>query len=103
MVSVWFARNISAVSPTLPQVASAPSDVKLPGKLKAVFTEGHVEFWNTQLTQMHNAVSYYAVASWAHGTEAFNLNITGPGNTKLCYCFKTKKVKAARMSSIYQV
>ena len=75
-------------------MASAPSDVKLPNKLKAVFTEGHVEFWNTQLTQMHNAVSYYAVASWAHGTEAFNLNITGPGNTKLCYCFKTKKVKA---------
>eukprot|EP00658_Telonema_sp_P-2_P034109 TRINITY_DN24930_c0_g1_i2.p1 TRINITY_DN24930_c0_g1~~TRINITY_DN24930_c0_g1_i2.p1 ORF type:complete len:193 (+),score=58.93 TRINITY_DN24930_c0_g1_i2:244-822(+) len=75
------------------RVLSYPKSNQLPQNVKAVFTEGHVEFWDMQLGKMFNAVSYYAVASWAHGNEAFNINIIGANDadSKGTFSFKTKK------------
>ena len=44
------------------------------------------------MQKMYNAVSYYAIASWAHGVEAFHLKITGTGDQDQTYAFKTHKV-----------
>eukprot|EP00657_Telonema_sp_P-1_P007233 TRINITY_DN26973_c0_g1_i1.p1 TRINITY_DN26973_c0_g1~~TRINITY_DN26973_c0_g1_i1.p1 ORF type:complete len:167 (+),score=30.58 TRINITY_DN26973_c0_g1_i1:228-728(+) len=71
-------------------VLSTPPGSKLPREVQAVFTEGHVEFWNASLTTMYNALSYYVVASWAHGESAFNLNVT-KGDTTETFAFKTKR------------